>query len=91
MKNNLIGTVTKIRVLKTWPEMLVRFTLISEQQEVNCLVAQKNIANQLLFFEEGLTEVAVYGHYNLRQQLVIEKMMMRQPTKFLMKYTRGVS
>ena len=91
MKKNLIGTVTKIRVLKTWPEILVRFTLVSEHQAVNCLVAQKEIASQLLFFEEGLTEVAVYGHYNPRRQLVIEKMMLRQPTKFLMKYATGVS
>lgn len=89
MKKNLIGTVANIRVIKSLPDMLVRFTLETQTGKVNCLVANKEIVNQLLFFEEEETEVAVFGHYNQREQLVIEKLMIRRPTSFLLKYASG--
>lgn len=91
MKNNYIGTVDKIRVIKTFPDMLVRFTLLTSDGPVNCVVANNTIGNQLLFFENGKTEVAVYGHANKRNQLVIEKMMIRNPSEYIRTFAMGVA
>lgn len=90
MKNNHIGIVEKIRVIKTFPDMLIRFTLLSTDGPINCVVAKKELANQLMFFENGKTEVAVYGHANKRNQLVVEKMMIRNPSPYLRTFALGV-
>ena len=90
MKNNYVGIVDKIRVIKTHPDMLVRFSLVNIEETINCVVAKKELANQLLFFENGKTEVAVYGHANKRGQLVIDKMMIRNPTAYLRTFAMGV-
>ena len=90
MKNNYVGTVDKIKVIKTFPDMLIRFTLISIEGNVNCIVSNRDLANQFLFLEDGKTEVAVYGHANKRNQLVIEKMMIRKPTSFELKFVSGM-
>lgn len=80
---NPIGLVDKIRVVKTYPNMLVRFTLKTSQGKINCLVAKKELANQLLFFEDAQTEIACFGHINPKEQLVIEKMTIRNPSSFI--------
>lgn len=88
MKNNLVGTVDKIRVLKMYPEILVRFTLINGDDHVNCIISDHNLANTLLLLEEGVSQVATFGHYNNRKQFVIEKMMLRNPSTFQQTYAR---
>ena len=85
MKLNQLGIVDKIKVLKSAPTILVRFTLTTKEDTINCLVYQKSLVNQLLFLENGQTEIACFGHVNNRKQLVIEKMMIRTPTPFLFK------
>lgn len=87
MKNNYVGVVDKIKVVKTFPDMLVRFTLVTKDENLNCIVSRKEIADRLLFLEDGKTEVAIFGHTNSRNQLVIEKMMFRNPNSFLVKFT----
>lgn len=78
MKNNLIGVVDKIKLLTLFPDMLVRFTLQVNDAQINCLVANKKICHQLLFLPNGEHEVALFGHYNKRQQLIVEKLIVRQ-------------
>lgn len=74
MKASAKGTISKIRVLKPAPQMLVRFTLEGERQTYNCIVSRKNIVDQVLMLPEGTKNISVYGHVNNRNQLVIEKL-----------------
>ncbi|WP_314067448.1 hypothetical protein [uncultured Vagococcus sp.] len=86
MKTNQIGIVDKIRVIKTYPDMLVRFTLVTPLERINCIVTKKELAQQLLFLENGQTEIACFGHISKTDKLVIDKMTIRNPTSFLMEF-----
>lgn len=90
LKNNLVGIVDRIKVISQYPDALVRFTLIVENKKINCIVRNKQISNQLLFLENGRTEVAVYGNYNQLQQLVIKKLTIRNPTSFDRVFAMGL-
>ncbi len=46
------GLLDKIRVIKTQP-LLVRFTLHTSHEPINCVVANIEIADKLLILEEG--------------------------------------
>lgn len=65
-KNSYIGVVAKIRVIKSFPDILVRFTLHTPSADVNCLVSKKELANLILFLDDGKFELATFGHYNSR-------------------------
>ena len=82
MNRNLIGTVDKIKLVSSFPDMLVRFSLNVGNDVVNCICGDKQICHSLLFLEDGRTEVALYGQYNSRKQLVIKKLIVRNPTSF---------
>ncbi|WP_314059819.1 hypothetical protein [uncultured Vagococcus sp.] len=86
MKTNHIGVVDNIRVIKTFPDMLVRFTLITTNELINCIVTKKELAQQLLFLENRQTEIACFGHVSKTDKLVIDKMTIRNPTSFLMAF-----
>lgn len=86
MRTNQIGIVDKIRVIKTFPDMLVRFTLVTPSESINCIVTKKELAQQLLIIENGQTEIACFGHVSKHNYLVIDKMTIRNPTPFLMKF-----
>ncbi|OOL76421.1 hypothetical protein B1P85_16695 [Enterococcus faecalis] len=77
MKPNYVGTIHKIKVLTTYPEMLVRFSLVTQDETINCIVSKCELANMLLMLPEK-SELAVYGHLNKRNQLVIDKMLVRK-------------
>lgn len=62
--------------------MLVRLTLIVGDEKVNCIISDRQIGNSLLFLEDGKTEVALFGNYNSKKQLVVKKVVMRNPTSF---------
>ncbi len=57
--------------------MLVRFSLITQDETINCIVSKHELANMLLMLPEQ-TELAVYGHMNKKNQLVIDKMLIRK-------------
>lgn len=76
-KKNLVGIVDKVKLLTLYPDKLLRFTLVTEEENINCLVANKDIIHQLLFLNNGKVEVALFGHYNTRKQMVVEKLMIR--------------
>lgn len=82
MRRNLIGVVDKIRPLTTFPDMLIRFSLVIGEETVNCICGDRNIGNSLLFLEGGKTEVALYGTYNSGKQLVVKKLFIKNPTSF---------
>lgn len=84
MKKNLVGTFEKLRFIGDYPNIMIRFTLITDEGHVNC-IATKEIANRLMMMVEK-KEIAVYGHYNAKNQLVIEKMMIRNPSSFTLAY-----
>ena len=79
--NKYVGLLDKIRVIKTQP-LLVRFTLQMIHESINCVVANIEIANKLLILEEGKYTISVIGHFNKRNQLVIESMQIRNPDHF---------
>lgn len=85
-KNSYVGVVDKIRVIKSFPDMLVRFTLRTSSADINCLVSKKELANLILFLDDGKFEVATFGHYNNRKQLVIEKFTVRNPNSFVREF-----
>ncbi|CAM2950719.1 MULTISPECIES: hypothetical protein [Enterococcus] len=76
MKTNYVGVVEKIRMLSMHPKMLVRFSLVTPDETINCIVSKHELANTLLMLPEK-SELAVYGHLNKRNQLVIDKMLVR--------------
>lgn len=76
MKTNYVGVVEKIRMLSMHPKMLVRFSLVTQDETINCIVSKYELANMLLMLPEQ-SELAVYGHLNKRNQLVIDKMLVR--------------
>lgn len=78
-----VGIVDKIRVIRSSPDMLVRFTLRTSDDNINCLVCNKELANLILFLDNEKYEVSVHGHYNSRNQLVIEKFFIRNPDSFI--------
>lgn len=80
-----VGLLDKIRVIKTQP-LLVRFTLETSQQPLNCIVANVEIADKLLIMEESKYQIAVTGHLNKRHQLVVESLQVRNPDQ----YTRNM-
>lgn len=85
-KNSYVGIVDKIRVIRAFPDMLVRFTLHTSSADINCLVCKKELANLLLFLDDGKFELATFGHYNSRNQFVIEKFTVRNPNNFVREF-----
>ena len=82
MINNPIGIVDKIKLVTSFPDMLVRFSLVVGDETVNCICGDTSICNSLLFLEDGKTDVALFGIYNSRKQLVVKKMFIKNPTSF---------
>ncbi|PZL71697.1 hypothetical protein CI088_11895 [Enterococcus plantarum] len=85
-KSSYVGIVDKIRVIKSFPDMLVRFTLHTPSADINCLVGRKELANLILFLEDGKFELATFGHYNNRKQFVIEKFAVKNPDSFVREF-----
>ncbi|AOM20777.1 hypothetical protein [Enterococcus faecium] len=79
--NKYVGLLDKIRVIKTQP-LLVRFTLQTIHESINCVVADIEIIDKLLIMDDGKYNIAVTGHFNKRNQLVIESMQIRNPDHF---------
>ena len=85
-KNSYVGVVDKIRVIRAFPDMLVRFTLHTSSADINCLVYKKELANLLLFLDDGKFELATHGHYNARSQFIVDKFTVRNPNSFIREF-----
>lgn len=81
-----VGIVDKIRVIRSYPDMLVRFTLRTSVDNINCLVCKKELANLILFLEDGKFELATHGHYNDRSQFIVDKFTVRNPNSFIREF-----
>ncbi|WP_158183380.1 hypothetical protein [Enterococcus faecium] len=79
--NKYVGLLDKIRVIKTQP-LLVRFTLQTIHESINCVVADIEIIDKLLIMDDGKYNIAVTGHFNKRNQLVIARIDVRNPDHF---------
>ena len=44
--------------------MLVRFSLITQDETINCIVSKHELAANMLLMLPEQTELAVYGHMN---------------------------
>lgn len=77
MRNNLIGSIDKIRPLTEYPVSLVRFTLIVAQERINCISNHKEIIDSVLCLVDGKNTVALYGIYNSRKQLKVSKLIIK--------------
>ena len=62
--------------------MLVCLTLQTIHESINCVVADIEIIDKLLIMDDGKYNIAVTGHFNKRNQLVIESMQIRNPDHF---------
>lgn len=85
-KNSYVGVVDKIRVIKAFPDMLVRFTLHTSSNDINCLVCKKELANLILFLDDNKFELATHGHYNNRSQFIVDKFIVRNPDNFIREF-----
>ncbi|MBL1229008.1 hypothetical protein IW492_07145 [Enterococcus sp. BWB1-3] len=85
-KHSYVGIADKIRLVSSFPDLLVRFTLHNRNEPINCLVAKRELANLILFLEDNTFELSVFGHFNSRKQLVIEKFIVRNPNSFIRKF-----
>lgn len=85
-KYSYVGIADKIRLISSFPDLLVRFTLHTRTETINCLVAKREMANLMLFLENNTFELSVFGHYNSRKQLVVEKFVVRNPNSFIREF-----
>ncbi|WP_086348978.1 hypothetical protein [Candidatus Enterococcus clewellii] len=81
-----VGIADKIRLVSAFPNMLVRLTLHTTQEDINCLVGKRELANLVMFLENNTFELSVFGHYNVRNQFVIEKFIVRNPNSFVREF-----
>lgn len=74
MRTSRKGLVTKIRVLKQEPTMLIRFSLVADDETVNCIVANELVVHKILMMPESSVFVNVFGHFNKRKQFVVNEL-----------------
>lgn len=76
------GLLTKIRVIKERP-LFIRFTLATETDSINCLVADERISKQILMLPDDKYTIAVKGHFNKNDQLVIRELRILNKDDFV--------
>lgn len=69
------GMIKKIKVISSFPRLLVRFTLDTPSGNINCIVGNQAISQQVLLIPDGTKNISIAGHMNSRNQLVVEKMI----------------
>ncbi|MGC6770462.1 hypothetical protein [Enterococcus sp. LJL51] len=85
-KRAVTGIADKIRLVSAFPKILVRFTLHTKNEDINCFVARRDLANLIMFLDDGIFELSVFGHYNSRNQLIIEKFTVKNPNSFIREF-----
>lgn len=68
---SLKGTISSAIKVVSFDPYLVRFTLSTSEQDYNCLVA-KDVVNFMYVAEEDAA-ISIFGHFNKRKQLIIDK------------------
>lgn len=72
---SLQGTIGSTIKVILFDPYLVQFPLQTTTQNYNCLVAKDTF--NLMYVAEQNAHIAVFGHYNRRSQLVIDKYYVR--------------
>ena len=65
------GTINSAVKVISFSPYLVRFTLSTSEQDYNCLVAKD--AFNFMYVAEMDAPISIYGHFNKRKQLVLDK------------------
>lgn len=73
-----VGKLDKIRVINPDP-ILVRFTVILPNLNVNCITANIVLANKLLMLPDDKYDCKVTGRFNKRNQLVLRQFEIINP------------
>lgn len=69
------GTISSAVKVISFSPYLVRFTLSTSEQDYNCLVAKD--AFNFMYVAETDAPISIYGHFNKRKQLIIDKYYVR--------------
>ncbi|MFC0232763.1 hypothetical protein ACFFIF_02020 [Vagococcus entomophilus] len=86
MKNlSCVGIVDKIRLIHSFPNSLVRFTLHTKDDDYNCFISGDK-AHKLLFLDNNKFEIAAFGHLNDKGNYIVEKYMIRNHNEFTLKF-----
>lgn len=72
---SLKGTINSAVKVISFSPYLVRFELKTAEQNYNCLVAKD--ALNFMYVAEMDAPISIYGHFNQRKQLIIDKYYVR--------------
>lgn len=75
------GMLTKIKLIKEKP-LLVRFTLATEETLINCIIAKEILSRQIMMLPDDKYTVAVKGHFNKTNQLVVQELRILDKDEF---------
>lgn len=75
---SIIGILDKIRVINSAP-LLLRFTIETPSEYVNCVTAKKDIIDKMLLLPEKQYVLEVTGRYNKRKQVVVNQISIVNP------------
>ena len=81
MRTSKKGLVTKIRVLKQAPNMLIRFSLVADDKTYNCIVANELVVQKILMMPENCIFIKVDGYINKKKQLVVTNLRYQTAAK----------
>ena len=81
MRTSKKGLVSKIRVLKSAPNMLIRFSLIADDKTYNCLVANELVVQRILMMPENAIFIKVNGYFNKKKQFVVTELCYQTAAK----------
>ncbi|MDT3394918.1 MAG: hypothetical protein LIR10_10235 [Bacillota bacterium] len=68
---SLKGTINSTVKVISFTPYLVRFELKTDEQSYNCLVAKD--AFNFVYLAEESAPISVFGHFNKRHQLIVDK------------------
>lgn len=68
---SLKGVINSAVKVISFTPYLVRFELKTDEESYNCLVAKD--AFNFVYLAEESAPISIYGHFNKRKQLVIDK------------------
>lgn len=76
------GVLDKIKVLRQEP-LLVRFSLVNNHEAINCLVANKKLAETIMVLKEGVYTLSTIGYWNEHKQFVVKTAVVENPDKII--------
>ncbi|WP_338453505.1 hypothetical protein [Latilactobacillus sakei] len=72
---SLKGTINSAIKVISFSPYLVRFELKTKERTYNCLVAKD--ALNFMYLAEQSAPIAIFGHFNKRHQLIVDKYHVR--------------